>query len=159
MRKKYRIKLTKGQRKRLEDLTRRGSVKVREYKRARVLMLAGEEQGQANTDEQIAEQVGVSTATVQRVRQRFVQEGLEVALHDKPRPGAPPKFSGRQKALVTALACTQPPEGHARWSLRLLADKLVELEEMDDISYRTVGRILKKTSLNRTSNASGASES
>ena len=106
--------------------------------------------GGAKKDEAIAEQVETSVATVQRIRRRFVQEGLEAALTDKPRSGAPPKFKGQSRAAVTALACSDPPEGHARWTLRLLADKLVELERVDSISHKTVGEILKKTNLSLT---------
>lgn len=158
--KKYRVTLSKEQREELEDLTRRGTVSVRKYKRARVLLLADEsnEQG-AKKDEEIAELVNTSVSTSHRVRRRFVEEGLEAALTEKPRPGKPRTFSGRDRAAVTALASSEPPEGQARWSLRLLADKLVELEIVDDISHQTVRDILKKTNSSLTSNDSGVSES
>ena len=158
--KKYRVMLSKEQRKKLEDLTRRGTVSVRKYKRARVLLLADEsrEQG-AKKDEEIAELVNTSISTSHRVRRRCVEEGLEAALTEKPRPGKPRTFSGRDRAAVTALASSEPPEGQARWSLRLLADKLVELEIVDDISHQTVRDILKKTNFSLTSNDSGVSES
>lgn len=160
MKKKYRIKLTQAQREALQELTNGGSIKVRKYKRARVLLVANEEtKGVAKTDEEIAEQVAVSPATVYRVRRQFVEEGLEAALEEKPRPGAPPKFSGKDRAEITALACSEPPKGHDRWTLRLLADKLVELDILDDISHDTVDRVLKKTNLSLTSRGSGASES
>ena len=158
--KKYRVMLSKEQRKKLEDLTRRGTVSVRKYKRARVLLLADENSGQgAKKDEEIAELVNTSISTSHRVRRRFVEEGLEAALTEKPRPGKPRTFSGRDRAAVTALASSEPPEGQARWSLRLLADKLVELEIVDDISHQTVRDILKKTNFSLTSNDSGVSES
>ena len=158
--KKYRVMLSKEQRKKLEDLTRRGTVSVRKYKRARVLLLADEsrEQG-AKKDEEIAELVNTSISTSHRVRRRVVEEGLEAALTEKPRPGKPRTFSGRDRAAVTALASSEPPEGQARWSLRLLADKLVELEIVDDISHQTVRDSLKKTNFSLTSNDSGVSES
>jgi transposase len=160
MKKKYRIKLTQAQREALQELTNGGSIKVRKYKRARVLLLANEEtEGVAKTDEEIAEQVAVSPATVYRIRRQFVEEGLKAALEEKPRPGAPPKFSGKDRAEITALACSEPPKGHDRWTLRLLADKLVELDILDDISHDTVDRVLKKTNLSLTSRGSGASES
>lgn len=160
MKKKYRIKLTKAQRAALQALTSRGSLKVRKYKRARVLLVADEGgKDGPKTDEQIAEQVAVSPATVYRIRRQFVEEGLEAALEEKPRPGAPPKFSGKDRAQITALACSEPPEGHARWTLRLLADKLVELDILDDISHDTVDRVLKKTNLSLISRGSGAWES
>lgn len=146
MPKKYRVKLTKDQRDILQDLTSSGTVKVRVYKRARTLLLADERHAAGGqTDDQIAQVVDISTPTVQRVRQQFVQEGLEAALNEKPRPGAPKKFNGQDRAQVTALACSEPPEGRAKWSFRLLADKLVELELVDSISYKTVREILKKT--------------
>ena len=157
MPKKYRVKLSKEQRELLEELTSQGTMKVRAYKRARILLLADETQGERQkTDEQIAEQVNTSTGTVQRVRQRFVQSGLEGALTEKPRSGAPPKITSRQRAQITSLACSEPPEGHARWSLRLLATKLVELELVDQISHDSVDRVLKKMNLSLTSNDNGA---
>lgn len=132
MPKKYRVKLSKEQRELLEELTSQGTMKVRAYKRARILLLADETQrGRQKTDEQIAEQINTATGTVQRVRQRFVESGLEGALTEKPRSGAPPKITSRQRAQITSLACSEPPEGAARWSLRLLATKLVELELVD----------------------------
>ena len=79
-----------------------------------------------------------------------MDEGLESALNEKRRPGAPRKFKGRDKAKITALACSTPPEGHSRWSLNLLADKAVELKIVDEISHISVHRILKKTNSNRT---------
>ena len=151
MPKKYRIKLKQAERETLQELTRSGTIKVRTYKRARILLLADEaRKGSSKSDEQIAEQVSVSLPTIYRVRRRFVEEGLEAALTEKPRPGAPAKFSGKQKVEITALACSDPPEGHARWSLRLLADKLVEMEIVDSISYDTVDKVLKKTNLSLT---------
>jgi transposase len=143
---KFRVELSKEQRKTLQEMTRRGTIKVRKYKRARILLLADETQAEGGrTDSEVAEQVGVSAITVHRVRRRFVEEGLEAALDDKPRSGAPSKLSGKQKAEITALACSDPPEGYARWSLRLLANRLVELEVVDSISHDTVDRVLKKT--------------
>ena len=144
--KKYRVKLSQEQRQKLEELTRRGRVSVREYKRARVLLLADENSERAGKkDAQIAELVDTSLSTVNRVRRRFVEEGLDVALRDKPRSGKPRTFTGRDRAAVTALASSAPPEGRARWSLRLLADKVVELGYVEHISHTQVGEILKKT--------------
>jgi transposase len=158
--KKYRVKLSQEQREKLEELTRRGTVSVRTYKRARVLLLADENSECAGKkDAEIAELVDTSLSSVNRVRRRFVEEGLEAAVRDKPRSGKPRTFSGRDRAAVTALASSAPPEGRARWSLRLLADKLVELEIVDSISHQTVGDILKKTSLSLTSKDNGVSES
>ena len=145
MPKKYRVKLSPEQRDLLKELTSKGTMKVRAYKRAQILLLADEAQAEGRkSDEQIAEQVNSSTATVQRVRQRFVEGGLDGALTEKPRSGAPPKISHRQRAQITSVACSDPPEGYARWSLRLLATKLVELEMIDQISHDSVDRVLKK---------------
>ena len=145
MPKKYRVKLNQAEREQLDELTSRGSVKVRTYKRAQVLLLADENQtAGSQSDEVIGKQVKFSLPTIQRIRRRYVEEGLEAALYDKPRSGAPKQFKGKQAAQITALACSEPPEGYGRWSLRLLADKLVELEHVETISYGTVSRVLKK---------------
>jgi hypothetical protein len=102
-------------------------------------------------DEQVAEAVETSQPTVARVRKQYVQEDLEAALNRRP-PNREyhRKLDGEQEARLLALACSEPPEGRARWSLRLLADRLVELEVVEEISYQTVGRVLKKTPSNRT---------
>lgn len=158
--KEYRVKLTKAQRETLQALTGSGTIKVRKFKRARALLLADEAHANgAKTDAEIAEQVDIAMVTVHRIRRRFVEEGLEAALNEKPRPGAPPKFTGQERAEMTALACSEPPEGHARWTLRLLADKLVELEIVDSVSHMTVKQVLKKTNLSLTSDDNGALES
>ena len=110
----------------------------------------------AKSDAQIAEVVDVSGPTAHRIRRRFSQEGLQAALGEKSRPGRAKKFTAKQRAEITALACSDPPEGHARWSLRLLADKLVELEIVESIHHDTVREVLKKTNFSHTSSASGA---
>ena len=144
--KKYRVKLSGEQRQALEQLTSAGQVKVRTYKRARVLLLADEaDPAGRQPDAVIAERVNISVPTVERIRRRFVEADLERALYDKPRPGAPKKFTGKHRAEITALACSDPPEGRDKWSLRLLADKLVELDIVESISHDTVDRVLKKT--------------
>src|SRR5688572_23086032 len=113
--KKYRVKLSTAQREILKELISSGTIKVRAYKRARVLLLSDENRaGGAKPASQIAEEVDLSLATVQRVRRQFVGHGLEAALSEKSRVGAPRKFTERDRAKITALACTQPPEGHAR---------------------------------------------
>ena len=151
MPKKYRIKLSQKKRKQLDELTSRGSIKVRTYKRAQVLLLADENQtGGGQPDELIGKQVKLSLPTIQRIRRRYVEEGLEGALYEKPRSGAPKTFKGKETAQITALACSNPPEGYGRWTLRLLADKMVELEHVDHISYGTVNRVLKKMNLSLT---------
>ncbi len=149
--KKYQVKLSTAQREILKKLTSSGTIKVRVYKRARVLLLSDEHRkGGSKPGSQIAEEVGLSLSTVQRVRRQFVQKGLEATLTEKPRTGAPRKFEERDRAKITALACSEPPEGYARWSLRLLAEKLVELELIESVSYDTVDKVLKKTNLSLT---------
>lgn len=144
--KKYRVKLSTAQKEILKELISSGTIKVRAYKRARVLLLSDENRaGGAKSGSQIAEEVDLSLATVQRVRRQFVAHGLEAALSEKARAGAPRKFSERDRAKITVLACTQPPKGYARWTLRLLAEKMVELELIESISHDTVDKVLKKT--------------
>ncbi len=149
--KKYRVRLTKRQRKELKKLTHSGVISARKLNRARVLLLSDEARPDGRkTDQEIAEVLEVSEATVVRIRRRFAQEGLEASLTEKPRPGKPRQLSGKDKAAVVALACADPPEGYARWNLRLLADKLVELELVDHISHTKVKEVLKKTNLSLT---------
>ena len=145
MPKKYKVKLTDKKEEQLQEIICKGSAKVRTFKRAQVLLLANERRkGGAKSDEQIAEVVFLSAPTVQRIRQRFVEGGLANSLYDKARSGAPKKFSGQDRAQITALACSTPPEGRSRWTLRLLAQKMVELDYVDNISYDTVQQVLKK---------------
>lgn len=159
MPKKYKVELPKKERKELTEITRKGSTKVRTYKRAQVLLLADEKQKDgAKSDEQIAEIVFLSMPTIQRIRQRYVEGGLANSLYDKARTGAPKKFTGQDRAQITALACSTPPEGRKRWTLRLLAQKMVELEYVESLSYDTVQQVLKKTNLSLTSNDPGVSE-
>jgi transposase len=149
--KKYQVKLTNRERKYLKKLTTTGKESARKLNRARILLLSDERNPEAaKADSEIATILGVSPATVARTRKRFIEESLGSALKEKPRSGRTPKFSGKDRAEITALACSEPPEGHGRWSLRLLADRLVELELIESISYKTVGEILKKTNSNPT---------
>lgn len=139
--KTYIVELTEQERKHLLELTRKGTCAARRVKRAHVLLLAD----QGKHDKQIVEALNVGRATVERHRKRFVEGGLEWALNERPRPGARPKLDGRQVALLTAIACSDPPEGRKAWSMQLLADRLVDLGEVDCISQDTVRRVLKKT--------------
>ena len=136
--------LPAGEREQLEQTLRSGSSLAREQARARVLLLTDHANGH-HTDEQVAASVMLSSQTVIRIRQRYVQGGLEHALHDRPRPGVPPRITGDVEAKLTTLACSDPPDGRCRWTLRLLADKMVELGYIDQISYVTVQDRLKKT--------------
>ena len=145
--KKHRVKLSQEERTALETLTKAGTIAVRKLKRIRILLLSDEgEYGPAKTNQEIAEIVEVSPVTVSRIRKRYVEEGLAQAIKEKPKSGAPRTFRGDGRAKITALACSDPPEGHAHWSLRLLADKMVELEYVDSISHMTIQEVLKKTS-------------
>lgn len=119
---------------------------MRVYKRGCVLVLADE----GKCDREIIEAVGVSNPTVKRIRKAFVTGGLKAALEDAPRRGRPSIFDGKSRAKITALACSQAPEGYRQWSLRLLADKAVELKLVEDISHTQVGKILKKTNSHPT---------
>ena len=136
------VKLNPEERSALEQITSKGQVQIRVYKRARILLLADE----GLDNQQIAVQAASSSRTVQRVRSRYKTEQANGAIAEKARPGRPPKLNPEQRAKITALACSTPPEGYARWSLRLLADRAVELELVGAVSHETVGVILKKTS-------------
>ena len=145
--KTYAVALTAAEREQLKDLIAAGTAPARKLTHARILLKADQGPGgPAWVDERIAEAVEVSQPTVSRVRKQYVQEGLEAALDRRaPTRVYERKLDGAQEARVIALACSAPPPGQARWSLRLLADKLVELEIVADISYQTVRRTLKKT--------------
>ncbi len=140
--KKYFINLTEEEHKTLVDMTRKGMVKARKFKRAMILLKANE----GLSDPQIMDAVQVSRPTVERIRKRYVEGGLEKALNEDPRPGQRRKLDGRGEAFLIATACSDAPEGHDHWTLRLLADRLVELAIVDSVSYETVRRTLKKTS-------------
>ena len=145
--KKHQIKLSQEERRELEKMTRAGTISVRKLKRIRILLLSDEGQyGPGKANQAIAEMVETSPATVSRIRRRYVEEGLAQAINEKPKSGAPRKYNGAVRAQITALACSDPPEGHAQWSLRLLADRMVELEYVDSISHMTIQEVLKKTS-------------
>ena len=150
--KKYIVSLTAEERASLHQLIRRGKPAARTVSRAHILLQADA----GCHDQQIVAALATSLATVERVRQRFVEEGLESALHERARQGARPKLSGKEEAHLIAVACSQPPTGRARWSLRLLADKAVELGLCDSISHEAVRQTLKKTNLNPGKSSSGA---
>jgi transposase len=147
------LKLKKKDKTQLEELLRKGVARTRQLTRARVLLLSDG----GKTPLQISNFIGTSIATIRNIKERYLQGGLDRALEDAPRSGKPSRFSGKHLAQITALACTEPPEGQARWSLRLLADNAVELGYVESISHTEVANILKKTKLNRTSKDNGAS--
>jgi transposase len=140
MRKVYVVHLSSEEKAELSDLTKKGKTSARKLNRARILLLANEGQ----TDKAIADTLDVGTSTVERTRKKFVEGGLEEALNELPRIGRERKLSGKQEAYLLALACSDPPEGKKRWTMQLLADKLVELEVVDGVSDETVRRTLKK---------------
>lgn len=138
--------------KQLLQLLTKGKHSVRSLKRAQVLLQL--QQGKAPSA--VAQLVSVSPAMVYNIRNRYVAEGLAAALSEKPRPGQPSKFDKAAQAHLTAIACSPAPDGRSRWTLRLLADRLVELRLVDSISHQAVGEQLKKTCLSLGSSSSGA---
>ena len=144
--KKYIVTLTDEERERLRKLTTTGKASSRVLTRARILLKAdcgGEQRGWSDTA--IAAALDVSHPTIERVRKRFVEEGFEVTLLGKSTGRHyPTKLDGEAEARLIALACSDPPDGHARWSLRLLAGRLIELDVVDDISHETIRRVLEK---------------
>lgn len=149
---KYIVELTADEREQLLAIIRSGKSLARRITRARILLKAE----QRLTDEQIAKDLAIGSATVGRVRQRFVEEGLERALSERTRAAKRRKLSAKQEAHVIAVACSQAPEGRARWTLRLLADRVVELGFTESFSHETVRRLLKKRSLSPGRKLSGA---
>ena len=143
--KQYEIKLSASDRRKLNDVISKGTEKARKITRCRILLLSAQNYSQQT----IAEMMSVTSHTVRNVCLRFIDEGLESAINEKPRSGAPGIFDGKQKAKITALACSKAPDGYSQWSLRLLADKAVELKIVDSISHTDVGRILKKMKSDR----------
>jgi transposase len=139
-RKIYIVDLTEEERTSLLDLIKSGQHSARKLNRARILLLADE----GKTDSEIAEALHTGTATAQRTRQRFVEGNLEGALNERPRPGGQKKLDEKGEAVLETLAHSQPPAGRKRWTLQLLADRLVVLRVVDSISYETVRREVKK---------------
>jgi len=137
---KYIVNLTDDERVRLEDLTRKGTCAARKLKRAQILLKAADRW----KDDEVGEALDVSTAMVYDIRKRCVEEGPEAALNDRPRPGQRRKLDDRQAAHLIAVACSDPPEGHDHWTLRLRAGQVVELGFAPSCSYETVRQLLKK---------------
>jgi transposase len=158
--KKYKVTLTDEERQHLQGLIAAGKASAQKLAHARVLLKAdASEGGPAWPDARIAEAVEVSVATVERVRERFVECGLEAALVRKKqdRPSRERKLDGAAEARLIALACSEPPGGRACWTMQLLADKLVELQVVDAVCDETVRRVLQKTRSSRGRGSSGAS--
>jgi transposase len=149
MKKKYIVTLTEVERKMLQTMLSRGKAAARKLVHARILLKADVgASGPGWNDDQIAEGLEVGRATVERVRKEFVEEGMDAALERrKPRRQYRRKLDGDGEAHLIVLACSQAPEGRSRWTLRLLADRMVQLEQVDHLSYETVRAVLKKTNL------------
>lgn len=146
MNKKYIVRLSDEERHQLTELTSKGKAAASKIRPAHILLKADAD-GPAWTDAKIAESFSVSVNTVLGIRQRLVEQGLEAALNRKPqeRPSRTPRLDGEGEARLMALRCGAPPAGHARWTLRLLADQAVALDIVEAISHETVRQALKKT--------------
>lgn len=140
---KYIVTLTPTEHSELVQLTRRGKLSARRMKRAQILMLANQHHG----DETIAEMLSAGVSTVHRTRQKFVEGGVDFALNELPRPGGQKKLDSKAEALLVATACSEPPTGCSRWTMQLLAERLVELKVVESLSDETVRRTLEKNSL------------
>ena len=157
--KKYVVRLSYGERSLLETLIRKGSNPAQRLLKARILLKADVfEAGEGCSDNQIIQALATSASMVYRVRKQLVEDGVEAVLSRKPRatPSVPRIFDGEKEAKLIALACSEPPKGRARWTLRLLENKVVELNIVDRASDSTIGRTLKKTSLSPISNSNGS---
>ena len=144
--KKYVVQLSANEREALEDLVVKGTVAAQKRRHASILLAVYEgEQGPAMSDAEAAETLGLTVRTIERTRIRCVSDGLELALQRKPRSRERrTSLDGEAEARLVQLACSEAPEGRARWTLRLLADRLVELEIVESIAHETVRRVLKK---------------
>lgn len=156
--KKYKVRLSEDERRRLNDLIHKGKSAAQFLTKARILLKADQsEAGDGWSDRRIAEALDTSIATVERTRRQLVEEGLDGVLTRKYNPNSarPRIFDGEAEAKLIALSCGPAPEGHARWTLRLLEEKVVELQIVASASDNTIGRTLKKTFSNRISSSNG----
>lgn len=158
--KRYVVRLSGEERRQLETLVRKGKSPARRLLKARILLKADvSEAGEGWSDSRIIEALDASPSMVYRVRKQLVEEGLEAVLSRKQRatPAVPPIFDGEKEAKLIALACSKPPKGRARWTLRLLENKVVELGIVDRASDSTIGRTLKKTLSSPIADSNGSS--
>ena len=147
--KRYVVRLESAERRRLKELVSTGKAAAYKIRHANILLQADESKlGPGWSDSRIAEGLGVSVRSIEHLREQFVEKGLEACLERKKRqtPPVAPMFDGHKEARLLAVACSQPPNGYARWSLRLLADRVVELKIVDAVSHETIRRVLQKTS-------------
>lgn len=149
MSKHRQICLSAEERTELETKLQEKGLSLREHNRIRILLLSDRSSGHERTLAEVAEAVMCSKGTVSNIRQRYFDEGLASALREKPRPGAIPKITGEVEAKLIVLACSTPPEGHSRWTLRLLQNRMLALEYLPSISHVAIGDVLKKTKSNR----------
>lgn len=151
MEKRYRVTLSVEERRELQSMVSAGKAAARKLMHARILLLADQAAGgPAKPDPQIADALGCGRATIERIRKRFVEEGLEAALRPKPSMRVyERRLDGKAEAHLVAIACGAPPEGRARWTLRLLADRMVALGYVECVCHETVRQTLKKTNLSR----------
>ena len=145
MSKPLQVRLTTEDRKALESMVRGGINRVRVIKRAQILLLADVDGPKPRKQGEIVAALGTSVTTVSATGRRSAQQGLTAALGEKPRPGGEPKLTGEVEAQLVVLACSDPPAGQARWTLRLLAGELVRLEHVESLAHTAVGNALKKT--------------
>ncbi len=150
--KHYIVKLTDEERHHIKELTRKGTLAARKLVRAHILRLADE----GKQDFEIVEALGVGLSTVERTRKRYSEGGLSEALNEHPRPGVPRKLSEKGEAYLIALSCSAPPNEQVKWTMQLLADRLVEVGIVDEISDETVRRTLKKICSNPGKSSNGA---
>ena len=158
--KKYIVRLSAEEREQLDTMTRKGKSSAQRLMKARILLKADvSEDGEGWSDSKIVEALGTSLTTVYRTRQQLVEEGLEAVLSRKKpsRTSVLPIFDGEKEAKLIALACSKPPEGRSRWTLRMLENKVVELDIVERASDSTIGRVLKKLNSSRTSKPNGSS--
>lgn len=150
--KKYQINLNNEERKELEGIIKRGKHSAATIKRANILLDLDENTGNVSTQEEIAERFKTTTVTIYNVSRQFVEEGLQATLYRKKRETPPiqPIATGDIEARIIALACSEPPKGRSRWTLRLLEEKVIELQIVETISDNTIGRLLKKHHLSLT---------
>jgi transposase len=147
---RYKVTLTANEREQLQAIIGKGKHSSLQFRNACILLNCDEgEQGQKASNEQIAQILQITTKTVERLKQRFVEEGFEACMDRKPYPEIKEiKTDGDFEAHLVAISCSKAPAGYARWSLRMLADKMVELNYADSVSHETVRQVLKKTKLN-----------
>jgi len=151
--KRFVVKLSRGERERLDKLIRKGKTSAKIILKARILLKADQgEAGERWSDEEICRALDTNVGMVARVREKLVTEGLDAVFARKKRETPPiePIFDGEKQAQLIALACSEPPAGHARWTIRLLAEHVVERKIVESAHFNTVARALKKTTSNRT---------